>query len=545
MNDMNKLFFNTLDKGFGENNKKRYVFITKNKRISEEIILCGYSVLLAESSEELKEVVTYITDNAPVFTTKDFVIIGCCVGYENNQLEKAGGSTKFIDGYNVFANKEPYYTVHTEEIGGLLADFLKSLEVPNFMIGKTIDKKAVAEYTIKHLDIINLDGDIMQHSESRIYANYTEDTNDKALLDILDNSSINQRKEIYPYIERYAPKRATTRDCIAFKNGVYDLNKKELKPYAEDMYFSLCIPHNYNPEAVKDTEAVETVKSFFNAITCENKELEKLLFEIIAYCFIDGNPWQKTFFLYGSGGNGKGTFFQVLTAIFGADRVANMAWQGLLKDTERYLMVGKSLIICDDVNNTYMQEPQILKQIASCEPITVKSLYKNVKQYTFKGKLISSGNDIPRVNDTSNGWQRRLITIPFGADFRNNPDVAISKTLTAEPIIECIIARALYVLPKVLDRGFTAPKASAELLEEYRLQNNPVASFVAEYGEKILGQDNEKSLKVLYTEYQNFCDDNGYKALGIREFGKRLRNEGLEKRQLKKDGLRYYHIPVI
>jgi len=166
--------------------------------------------------------------------------------------------------------------------------------------------------------------------------------------------------------------------------------------------------------------------------------------------------------------------------------------------------------------------------LTSCEPQTVKRLYQDEFTAVFRGKIISSGNAIPRVNDTSNGWQRRLILIPFEADFRSKPDVNMAKKLTTETVIEYVIALAIERLPEVLSRGFTTPARVNELIEEYRLENNPVAQFIESEGDKFRGIDNGKVLDVIWTMYKNYCYENGYNPKSKNPFAKDARVAGLK-----------------
>lgn len=404
-----------------------------------------------------------------------------------------------------------------------------------------LNYKNAAQYVISTYDIVSLDGELRKHDKGRIYKSYTEADNDTLLIDVLNNSTVNQRKEIFPYIRRYAPEHNATKNCIAFLNGVFDLSNQSLKPYDDSMYLTACIPHNFNIEAADNKEAEYIVGEFFKAVSCNDEEVITLLLDIIAYCFIPGNPWQKTFFIFGSGGNGKGTYFNLITKIYGSDKVEFKTWQELSSAKGRASIIDKLIVLCNDINDTFIKEPQALKTLVSCEPQTVKYLYQDEFTAIFNGKIISSGNAIPRVNDTSNGWQRRLILIPFEADFREKPDVTMTEKLTSEPVVEYIICKAIARLPIVLKNGFDTPKRVKELTEEYRLENNPVALFLKECGKNFKGKENAKVLDTIYqTYYYNFCNENGYRVQSKNTFAKNARAAGLIKTRYLSEPFVYY-----
>ena len=107
----------------------------------------------------------------------------------------------------------------------------------------------------------------------------------------------------------------------------------------------------------------------------------------------------------------------------------------------------------------------------------------------------------------------------------------MAKKLTTETVIEYVIALAIERLPEVLSRGFTTPARVNELIEEYRLENNPVAQFIESEGDKFKGIDNGKVLDVIWTMYKNYCYENGYNPKSKNPFAKDARVAGLKKKR--------------
>lgn len=532
-----------------EGNSK-YIFVIDKSSIAEAVIALGYGVAYVSSMPQLEEIKGIF--QASNMYANNCVIIGCCSQAVNKVIGEALGNKRYIDtGWRIYAEKKQYYELHPDELKPRIEAFIYNMSKPESRIVINEETglislaetgyKNTAEYIIDKYDIVMLDDELRIHREGRIYSSYTEADNDNLLIDLIHNSKKRDRAEVFPYIRRYAPKRSKTRGTIAFLNGVFDIKEKKLKPYEANMYFTACIPHRYVGNAEKDINSGRIASKFFEAVSCGDYEVEKLLYQIIAYCFIEGNPWQKTFFIFGAGGNGKGTFFSLLTAIFGLDKVEFKTWQDLGTPTGRASIIDKLVVLCNDINDTYIKEPQALKTLISCEPQTVRLLYHDPFTAIFNGKIISSGNAIPRVNDTSNGWQRRLILIPFDADFRNCPDVNMADKLTSEPVIEHIICLAMDELAGVLEKGFKTPSRVDELIEEYRLENNPVALFLKECGDNFRGRENAKVLNTIYgTYYTNFCNENGYRLLSKNKFAKEAKAAGIRTTRHNSDPVTYY-----
>ncbi len=513
----------------------KYIFAVDQKSIAEALISWGYGVIYISSMQEQAEIIEILDGS---FWSNNITIIGCCSTSINSAIDKAAKNKNFLNGWKILKNRKEFYALHTDELKPVVEMFINNIEMPCSLpidesTGLIEAKKSlyrdVAAYVIQKYSIWEIDEEPRIKKKGRIFIPFTPDINDKILIKELNNSSKRYRNEVFYYVISLAPKARFTENAIPFLNGVYDLKEQKLKSYTDDMYFRNCIPHNYNENAILDSASAEIADKFFSAVSCDDYEIEKLLIDIIAYIFVEGNPWQKTFFIYGTGGNGKGTLFSLIECIFGKDKVEYKSWEELSTSTGRHNIIDKMVVLCNDINNNFVKEPQALKLLISCEPLTIKKLYQDELTAVFKGKVISSGNCIPRVNDTSNGWQRRQCIIPFEADFRNSPDVKMAEKITAEPVVEYIICNAMARLPKVLKDGFESPNRVQELTEEYRLNNNPVALFLKECGDKFKGIENGKVLEVIYTYYTNFCSENGYKTMSKNPFSKSAKSAGLKR----------------
>lgn len=516
----------------------RYIFVVDRFEIAEFLLSMKYGVIYIENNEHLNEIIEILHSN---YWTNNTIIIGCCYKNVNTAIGNAVGSKSYIStGWKIYNSKKEYYCLHPDELNNNIENFIKSIDgssTPHLnydsqsglIDAKNTAYREIASYVIEKYNIFLIDDELMIKKVRCIYEQYTPRINDNILINEVNTSTKNYRSEVYQYIIHLAPKAVLTKNCIPFENGVYDMNDKKLIPYEKDMFFNFYINHKYNPNALFDLESGKTADTFFNNISCDDNNIYNLLVDIIAYCFIENNPFQKMFFLYGTGGNGKGVFFELIDYIFGSDNVAYKNWEELSTPQGRLNIIGKKVVLCDDINDTYVKEPQALKTLISCEPQTVKRLYQDEFTATFRGKIISSGNAIPRVNDTSNGWQRRLILIPFEADFRSKPDVNMAKKLTTEPVTEYIIALAIERLPKVMTKGFTPPTRVEELIEDYRLENNPVAQFIESEGDKFKGIENGKVLDTIWIMYKNYCFENGYKPKAKIPFSKDAKVAGLIK----------------
>ena len=70
---------------------------------------------------------------------------------------------------------------------------------------------------------------------------------------------------------------------INFKNGVYDIETRQLLPHSKDLLFVNQIPYNYNPNA----EKCEILEAFFKNAVEDDYELRKLLIQIAGVMISD------------------------------------------------------------------------------------------------------------------------------------------------------------------------------------------------------------------------------------------------------------------
>ncbi|HHZ05795.1 MAG TPA: DNA primase [Clostridiales bacterium] len=324
-------------------------------------------------------------------------------------------------------------------------------------------------------------------------------------------------------------------DLIAFRNGVLNLKSKDeqLLPFSPDNIITNRIPWDYNPNAYS-----EIADKTLDKIACHDKNIRSLLEECIGSCFYRSNTLGggKAFILTGEGANGKSTFIEVLQAILGEDNYSVLDLKNLDAKFSTVMLVGKLANLGDDISDEFNSDISVFKKIVTGNKITAQQ--KGQPEFDFKPfcKLIFSANDVPRMKDRTGAAQRRLLLIPFNAHFTKSDsdyDNTIAFKLKEQESIEYFIRIGIQGLQRVLlNRDYTASAKVTAQLEEYRISNNPLLSFLQYCNDEGIPIENEPASTV-FENYQGYCAKNGYQALASNEFSKQLqRNTGLiSKRQ--------------
>lgn len=255
-------------------------------------------------------------------------------------------------------------------------------------------------------------------------------------------------------------------DKINFGNGTLDLKTGTLCKHDWADYFRYVLPYDYDKNA-----SCPTFMKYLNEVMPE-KEAQDVLSEYVGWLFMPGLKLEKILFLYGSGCNGKSVFIDVVEALLGKENISHESLSDLCGEygaNSRSNLAGKILNTCSDVApNAFAGD--LFKRIASGEPISTKILYKDVTTLTDYAKMIFCLNELPKTNDTSNGFYRRFLIAPFNVQIpknRINPNLAKDIISHELPGIMNWVLKGRERLVK--NGKFTDSPVMNKTLEEYRI----------------------------------------------------------------------------
>lgn len=300
---------------------------------------------------------------------------------------------------------------------------------------------------------------------------------------------------------------------LNFLNGVLDIKTRVFSEHSRDHGFRFILPYAYEPDA----EAPRFEK-FLKEVTCGDEGLIKTLKEFGGYCLSNDPYWDhKALMLVGEGANGKSVFMDVLKSLaggfFSATRLDNFN-----NDQKIALLDGKFFNFSEETSKKAFtdQNLETFKLVSSGGTVQAKVVYEKPYDFSNKAKLIFSCNNLPfNSADTSNGFKRRLLIVPFRETFGpEKRDPFLKEKLEKErPGILNIFLKA-YLDMKERGSCFESELSKQEL-EAYMLQENIVAQWASDCVEIDPGAF--CSNKEIYASFQDFCDANGikyYPAMG-------------------------------
>lgn len=294
-----------------------------------------------------------------------------------------------------------------------------------------------------------------------------------------------------------------SQDEIHVANGVLNLDGtfSEYKMFCKNR-----LTVNYNPNA---DEPIVWLKFLLELLEPDDI---KTLQEFMGYCLINSTKAQAMLFIIGNGGEGKSRIGVVMYDIF-----KDSAYFGSINElaADKFLksnLVGKSLLIDDDMNLNGLKDTSFLKSLATAEtPIAVQA--KRVQGIQTKLSVRSicfSNGSLSAIHDKSDGWSRRLLILSTKPISPNRiTDHHLSEKLFAEK--EGIFLWMLKGLQRLTanDFEFTRSDKLERNLAEMKEDNCNIIGFLKDEQFIAFDINSEVSTVRIYKNYCDWCDMNG------------------------------------
>lgn len=411
-------------------------------------------------------------------------------------------------------------TMEKERLSTAMEDFQEGRVHPRkiFFDGKTFSPMRLGQWFLndRHGFVLN---DELYLYEDGVYKPGERIFHEVATAVLKDEFRTSRVNEALAWVKNSVPQvspdqAVDTGDWLNVKNGLIHLKTGEFKPHTPDLLTTIQLPVEYDPAA--DCPAI---KEYFSRILEE--DCIPLIEEIIGHCLTPSMKYEKAVFLTGDGGNGKGTLLALITALLGDSNVSSVSLQTLTENRFASAeLFGKLANLNADIPPKYIEDSSRFKELVSGDLIYAEKKYKPGFQFRNRAKLIFSMNEIPATADTTYGFFRRQLIIPFNKKFN---DRELRERIFDPRELSGLLNLALEGLRR-LERqgGFSEPPSVKAALEEYRGQVDSAYRFLTECCEE--AEEAEVEKKRLYDAYKNACIEWGVKPVSQIKFNKRLQS---------------------
>ncbi len=314
------------------------------------------------------------------------------------------------------------------------------------------------------------------------------------------------------------PDEITNQVYLNLSNGLLDLKTFVNYIHTHEVISTIQLKVRYNPSAVCHLW-LKTLDEIFEG----NQKKINLLQEFFGLCLTTDTKYEKALFLIGEGANGKSVILYVLQHMIGE---ANYSAVPLEKfDNGHYLanLFSKLANISIETNARSSVYDSNFKAIVTGDTIEADAKFKPPFKFRPYCKLIFALNNMPRVDDKTAAFFRRLLILRFTRVF---DETERNRNLKFELLDELdgIFNWSLSGLRQLRERGyFEMTDEMRTEVDEYKKENNNVILFIEDKCE--LGPEYSESKEELYRAYSDWCRQNNCHPLAKKKFGKELKKQ--------------------
>lgn len=340
--------------------------------------------------------------------------------------------------------------------------------------------------------------------------------------------------------ELYVPSKQLNGDKVRLnlENGILNISTGKLELHTPDFFSTIRIPIEFDAKA-RCPLFEKTVGEIFS----DDVGKISVLQEFMGYSLTASSEHQVALLNVGEGANGKSVLFYVFQQVIGRENCSSIPMECF--GNRHYLaqLDGKLVNISIESEAKGVLNDSNFKAVVTGDMITVDRKYGHPYEFSPITKLIFCMNTLPRVDDKTDAFFRRLMILRYNRQFSGASD---NKNLKFDLLNELpgILNWMINGLRRLEKRGhFELTKEMRNEVSRYRLEQNNVLQFVEECCElfqkpKIVKNKQKKLLikyskfgekkwsetkSELYSRYSYYCKYSGCKAMSKINFGRQLK----------------------
>lgn len=255
--------------------------------------------------------------------------------------------------------------------------------------------------------------------------------------------------------------------------------------------------------------------------------------EVFGYCLLDTNEAHESYFMYGSGANGKSVLLGILKAMFPPSVVSSSTLQSLTNNKFSLASLRSKRINITNEEESKFIKSDLFKNIISGEEVTAEHKFEKEFQFYPRVRLIFATNKMPKLDGVEKAIRRRLKIIPFYAEIPGDKqDSRLMRRLIDEELPQ-IIVWAIEGAKRIQEQQFkfNEPKCLEDTMRDFEEGQSSIVEFINENFEITGDEEDVYQKSQLYERYVEWCKDVGRAQPARRTFFSELevryKSEGL------------------
>jgi putative DNA primase/helicase len=322
-------------------------------------------------------------------------------------------------------------------------------------------------------------------------------------------------------------------NLVAVRNGILNLETRELLPHDPNFLTMNCLPLDYDPEAPKPERWLKFLLELWPEKIIENAkgkqvdvnaQAENCLQEIFGYLITTDTSQQKIFLLVGPKRGGKGTIISILVQLLGRENCVFQQLKSLAGEFGRWPLIDKKLSVVADARlgpktDTHAVAEHLLS-ISGGDEQTINRKLQSFWTGALGVRFMITTNELPAIADASGTLASRFVFLPMTESFYGREQLNLKNKL--RPELAGILNWALDGLDRLRRRGyFKMPDTSHDALKQLEELGSPVSAFVRDWCE--VGEQYRIKIQELYGAYCCWSKEAGHvKPLPQGYFGRAL-----------------------
>jgi len=251
------------------------------------------------------------------------------------------------------------------------------------------------------------------------------------------------------------------------------------RPHNPRSYLTYCLDYDYDDEATCPLYD-QTLEEIF-ALSPNPAALARHWNEFFGYSIQPVRNIPSFWMLFGRGSNGKSKLVETIERLVGRQSIASVKVDSLERQFGLSALLGKLIMIDDDVDENTKLPDGVLKKISERKSVSVEFKGKTAFDATMTVVPIMLCNNYPRTGDLSHGLRRRAHAFLFARQFDGPDDDKTRFDRIWHSEMPGILNRAIQGLQRLRRRGhFDVPQSCKDAVEEWLNEANPVRSFIGE-----------------------------------------------------------------
>lgn len=328
----------------------------------------------------------------------------------------------------------------------------------------------------------------------------------KEIIEIIKDSTPIEREKFNP-----------EKNLINLKNGIYNIDTRELISHDPKHLFFYQMPFSYNKEA-----DCPEAKKFLNQILDE--ECIKIIQEWFGYCLYRSYFVKKAIILVGERDTGKTTLLRILQIFLGKGNFSGINLEMI--SSGRFALSNlenKHANIYDDLSFRDISDNGTFKMLTGGGSVSAEKKFGECFQFENYAKLTFSCNKIPNVKDTDDGaYFSRWIVIRF--EYKaEKPDKFLINKINTEEEMSGVLNFALDGLYRLLEnQDFSYTKTPEEVKREMMMSGSPLAQFTHNKLEVVSDPNIFITKDDMYQGFIDYAKSNNLAVMSKEALGKSL-----------------------